>query len=316
MINRVLIFMILFALISCKKDEIINPYDHPDLFPVVTEDSVYFNNPSSFSALHNNIFVPTCANSGCHDGSFEPDFRTIESSYNTLVYQPIIKNDPNNTYQYRVLPGNSEMSVMYKRLLIDIDGNSGIMPLSAEYDPEHYWHNDKEEHIQNIKNWIDSGAEDMFGNLPILPNKVPEMRGCIAFEPGQTSPLSRSQPRGTIYVPSNLNFVDIYFSVEDDLLASNQLSFNKLKYSSNILNFENKPFYDLEVLTNPIVETGFYQSTTDEFFHKYSLDVSQFDVGEVVFLKIFVDDNVNGVVEIPSNGSEYQIIKHFTLTII
>ena len=28
-----------------------------------------------------------------------------------------------------------------------------------------YWHNDKEEHIQNIKNWIDSGAEDMFGNL-------------------------------------------------------------------------------------------------------------------------------------------------------
>ena len=44
------------------------------------------------------------------------------------------------------------MSVMYKRLLIDIDGNSGIMPLSAEYDPEHYWHNDKEEHIQNIKN--------------------------------------------------------------------------------------------------------------------------------------------------------------------
>jgi len=190
------------------------------------------------------------------------------------------------------------------------------MPLSAEYDPEHYWHNDKEEHIQNIKNWIDSGAEDMFGNLPVLPNKVPEMRGCIAFEPGQTSPLSRSQPRGTIYVPSNLNFVDIYFSVEDDLLASNQLSFNKLKYSSNILNFENKPFYDLEVLTNPIVETGFYQSTTDEFFHKYSLDVSQFDVGEVVFLKIFVDDNVNGVVEIPSNGSEYQIIKHFTLTII
>ena len=92
----------------------------------------------------------------------------------------------------------------------------------------------------------------MFGNLPVFANKVPEMRGC-AFEPGQTSPLSRSQPR-RLYVPSNLNLVDIYFSVEDDLLASNQLSFNKLKYSSNILNFENKPFYDLEVLTNPIVK--------------------------------------------------------------
>ena len=35
----------------------------------------------------------------------------------------------------------------------------------------------------------------------VLPNKVPEMRGCIAFEPGQTSPFSKSQPRGTIYFP-------------------------------------------------------------------------------------------------------------------
>ena len=43
MINRLSLSMILFVLISCKKDEIINPYDHPDLFPVVTEDSIYFN---------------------------------------------------------------------------------------------------------------------------------------------------------------------------------------------------------------------------------------------------------------------------------
>ena len=73
MINRVLIFMILFALISCKKDEIINPYDHPDLFPVVTEDSVYFNNPSSFSAISNDYG---------YEKSFSREFDSL-SSINT-----------------------------------------------------------------------------------------------------------------------------------------------------------------------------------------------------------------------------------------
>ena len=308
--------ILILIFVSCKKDDFINPYDNDSLITNVNEDSVYFNDPSSFSALHNNIFLPTCANSGCHDGNFEPDFRTIESSYNTLIYQPIIKNDSNNTYEYRVLPGNSEMSIMYQRLLVDIDGKSGKMPLSAEYDLEHIWHNDKEEYIENIKSWIDSGAKDIFGNLPVKPNKVPEMRGCIAFAPGDLSPLTRNMPRGTIYVPSNLPSVNIYFSVIDDLLLPNQLSFNKLKYSKNILNFENEPFHDLIVQTNPLIETGFYQSKTDEFYHKFTLELLEFEVGDIIFLKIFVNDNVNGNVEIPSNGSEYQIIKHFTLTIV
>ena len=41
--------------------------------------------------LHRDVFLPTCANSGCHDGLFEPDFRTIESSYNSLVIDQILK---------------------------------------------------------------------------------------------------------------------------------------------------------------------------------------------------------------------------------
>ncbi|MBK7268515.1 MAG: hypothetical protein IPI07_03030, partial [Flavobacteriales bacterium] len=31
--------------------------------------------------------------SGCHDGTFEPEFRTIASAYNSLVYHPVIAND-------------------------------------------------------------------------------------------------------------------------------------------------------------------------------------------------------------------------------
>ena len=312
-ISLLIIVCIVFS--ACKKDESINPYNNPNLGPPNNNDTNYFSNPTEFAALHNNIFIPTCANSGCHDGTFEPDFRTIESSYNTLVYHPVIKNDANNTYAFRVEPGNSDKSVLYKRLIEDIDGISGIMPLSAEYNPEHYWYDHKDEYIQNIKDWIDNGAKDIFGNVPLQTNKIPEMRGCIAFLTGQNTILSREQPRGTIYVPSNANSVDFWFSVLDDQLTPNQLTFNKIKFSNNLFNFENQPAYNLEVITPPIIESGFYLSTVDEFYHKYTLDMSPYNTGDVIFIKIYIQDNVNDITEIPSNGAEYQIIKHFTFTV-
>ena len=90
-------FLIVLILASCSEDskQVKNPYDNQE---PENADGVVVNadkdlDPNSIAALHKDIFKPTCANSGCHDGNFEPDFRTIESSYNTLVNQPIVKND-------------------------------------------------------------------------------------------------------------------------------------------------------------------------------------------------------------------------------
>ena len=323
--GRILFLLIIISLFSCQK-ETINPYDNPDLYPLTGDTTIYFSDPTNFASIYNDVFLPTCANSGCHDGGmFPPDFRTIESSYSTLVYQPVIKNSPAETYQYRVKPGESEKSVLYARLLADasgistFDNNSQVMPLTADivYDPDqsHVWHGVKDQLIPNIKDWIDNGAKDIFGNTPLEPNKIPEMRGCIAFLTGQTTPLSREQPRGTIYIPSNATSVDFWFSVHDDLLNSDQLTYNQVKFSKNLFNFSSQPSFTLEVITPPKIETGFYQSTTDEFYHKYTLNMSSFNSGDVVFIKIYLQDNVNPVTEIPSNGSEYQIVKHFTFTV-
>ena len=305
-----LLFVVLFS--NCKKDETINPYDDPNLDPP-TEDSVnYFTDPTAFSALHNNIFSPTCANSGCHDGTFEPDFRTVESAYNTLIYHPIIKNNAANTYQYRVIPGDADMSILYQRLIIDIDSISGIMPLSAE----NSWNDNKEQYIQNIKDWINGGAKDIFGNSPIQANLLPQMKGMLAFITGQSTILPRDGFRGSIFVPSTANSLDVWFSVTDDQLVANQLTYNKIKYSNSLFNFEQKPEYSLEVKSTPIMENGYYGSQMVEYYHKYVLDVSNYNQGDIVFIKIYVQDNVNSVTEIPTNGSEYQIVKYFTLEFI
>ena len=307
--NFLLFFLILIC-ISCEEE--INPFDFNNTSNS-NNDTIYFTDPTSFSALHNNIFSTTCANSGCHDGTFEPDFRTIESSYNSLVYQPPIKNDINNSFNYRVEPGNSLQSVLYHRLIVDIDGISGIMPLESEDD----WDNNKDEYIQNIKDWIDQGAKDMFGNSPSLPNDIPLGRGMVVFNTGQTTnPFSRDAS-GSVLISNSLNSVDVWFSVVDDVMQANNLSYNKLKKSTNLFNFNDIPEENLEVYNTPINQLGYYSSSNnEEYYHKYTLDLTSYNIGDIIYLKIYVKDDVNPVTEIPSNGSPFTFLRHFTIKII
>ena len=323
--GRILFLLIIISLFSCQKEKI-NPYDNPDLYPPDGDTTVYFSDPTNFASIYNNVFFPTCANSGCHDGSFEPDFRTIESSYNTLVYHPVIKNNPNGTYQYRVKAGSSSESVLYARLLADengtstFDANSQVMPLTADivYDPnqEHIWHVEKEEHISNIKTWIENGAPDMFGNAAAFPNNKPEMQGVVAFVNGSSNALPRDGARGTILVPAGTNSLEIWFSVVDDNLSPTSLSYNKVKFSDNLFDFASKPELSLIVVNTPLMEIGYYVSQTVEYYHKITYDISSLVSGDERFFKIYIKDDVNEVTEIPNNGSSYQFIKHFTFEIL
>ena len=142
--------------LACQKDAPTNPFD--DLNNPNSENEIPIElESSSLPGLHQNIFKPTCANSGCHDGTFEPDFRTLESTYNTLVNHPIIKNDPANSFAFRVVPGNVDASQLIARMTYDIDDNSGIMPLALEPDSDYL--EKREEYIQDVKDWIAAGAE-------------------------------------------------------------------------------------------------------------------------------------------------------------
>ena len=140
---------------SCG-NEFINPYDQIEELPADSTDVADLD-PTSLVGLHAVIFRPTCANSGCHDGTFEPDFRTVNSTYNTLVGHSIIKNDPQNSFAHRVVPGDPDASQLLARLTYDIDGNSGIMPLATE--PGSDYPENREEYIERIRAWIANGAQ-------------------------------------------------------------------------------------------------------------------------------------------------------------
>ena len=110
------LFSIILFFTACKKESIPdNPYDSIDRSnnQVNPPDP----DPNSIVGLHKNIFFPKCANPGCHDGTFEPDYRTVESSYATLVYQSVNKFTlGSDTFSLRVIPHNVADSWLIERL--------------------------------------------------------------------------------------------------------------------------------------------------------------------------------------------------------
>jgi len=154
LIPTVLSALLVFA-IACKKEgsAIDNPYGKPIK---INRDTTTSRDSSadatSIQGLHRDLFAPTCANSGCHDGTFEPDFRTVESSFASLVNVKPIKNDQAGTFNARVLPGNADASILIYRMTVDLGGNSGIMPLALE--PGSNYPAVKDKLLDNLKQWI------------------------------------------------------------------------------------------------------------------------------------------------------------------
>lgn len=267
-------------------------------------------NPISIEGLHDKVFEPTCANSGCHDGTFEPDFRTIESTYNTLVYQPVIKNDPTESYLYRVMPGNVEQSVLWKRLTEDIDGQSGIMPLVEN--PSSEWESQREVHLENIKQWIEAGAPDMFGNLPELDNLPPFIQGVIGVVEGRGEPLERDGGNGAILIPRSAHQVDLWVSIGDDQTSPLDISFSKVRLSEEVDEFEFAPSLPLDQIS-PILEQGFTGEIVP-YHHKITIYPREYQAGKVLFLRIFLQEpGQNDLTEIPRDGSAHYIKDLFSI---
>ncbi len=303
-------FAIFTLLSSCSRDLPPNPYDN--LNDQIDTSQIPVIDPNSFAGIHKNILKPTCANSGCHDGTFEPDYRTIESAYNTLVFHPVVKNDTNNSFQYRVLPGDKDKSMIYFRLTQDLNGNSGIMPLLVN--PGSDWLTKKTEYIQNIVNWINSGAKDILGNSPTRANKRPQMLGVMAAPAGTTVFFERF-PNGSVKVPLGMSSIDVWFALSDDSTAVTALTHNKVKFSLFMNDFTTAQERSLQIVSSPEQADG-YEGTQVNYYHKITINPYDFGIpGNNIFMRIYVKDPQNDITEIPSKYSENVFKAYFTLVL-
>lgn len=242
------IVVVIAVMAGCKKDEPLphNPYDDINygdtLPPADTLD------PNSITGLHRNIFSVKCAMPGCHDGSFEPDYRTVQSTYRTLVYHPLIKTDSTGYFKYRVKPYDVEHSWLHERLVTE-DPVLGRMPLYDEplSDAE----------MNQINTWIMNGAPNEDGSLPALPNEEPVIVGYLCLNSNNVQVDTNRVddiPYNPFILAPNTTYT-LAFTMTDDSTTIGALQNVKVKFNTQMNGFPNAP----TTLTGTFLNLGQFQ---------------------------------------------------------
>ena len=254
---------------GCKNDPVLpdNPFDdieYPEPDPPAPEPD-----PNSIVGIHKNILVPKCNNPGCHDGTFEPDFRTVQSAYSTLVYHDIVKQTQDSSYEYRVTPYDTGASLLIRRLLVE-DAQLQRMPATGDYltDAE----------MGNIITWINNGAPDLAGNIGTAPNDEPTFF-YVALNQAFTQ-IDTARVDSVAYNPfivENNTSVLLAWIIEDDKTAPQDMQVNQTKFS-----LDKDDFSNAQTLNASWVPFGGVWVTT--------VNTSLFTPGSTVYFRHYVND--------------------------
>jgi len=265
-----------FEISSCKKEEVpANPYDGINYNGGTSPDSI--PDPASITGLHKNIFFPRCANPGCHDGTFEPDFRTVQSSFSTLVYMGVNKTtlDSNSFFNYRAFPGDVSNSFIMERLTTS----------TSDYMPSNGQRLDNAE-IANVQKWIQDGCPDLNGNLPQKPNLPPNIIGFIAADVNFVR-LDTNRLNGISYnpfiVPANTTMYIplVALDTADGTFATDPIDFtvHEIRWSLDKNNFS---------AANTI--NANWSSPFPFPYWQITVNTSQWAVGTIVYFRVYMND--------------------------
>ncbi len=274
-----LLVSLLFAVIIIKgctynTEEVVNPFNE---IAATIEEPLSLDS-TSMIGIQANILEVRCALPGCHDGNFEPDFRTAQSSHSTLVYHPVTKNNETNDFRFRVVPYMPDESVLIERItnccFVNIDDR---MPQDNIGEPL------AEEDIESIRKWIEDGAKDMFGQEPTFPNTAAQILFYVGINQTLDSLYSNNRLDGAIspfLVPDNETF-SIVVGVRDDSTAVANIQ-SEIRLSFDQDDFTNAtvvPMTFLEVQQGQFwranINTATLPKETPVFFRIYAADGNQ-----------------------------------------
>ena len=291
---------VVVVVFSCKKEEEevpINPYDAVDYSVDTTSYDTLGKH--TIEGIHKDIFQPKCGTPGCHDGSFEPNFTSVMSSYSSLVYHEVVKNNVEKSFTYRVVPGDPEMSVLYERITNCCFANTNDrMPQDNIGVPL------PDEDVARIKAWIDEGAKDINGQTPAEPDKEPtyQFAYCIIDSgfPGyfSTPVLSETTNRvGGIAYESMLVDTNMGVVVVPDL-SDDKTPLDSLKDGRVVLSYSKDDF------SSPILTSTAVWLPGANFWY-CTFNTAGIPDGSVVYMRYYVNDGQHAVdSEVPYNGSQ------------
>jgi len=290
-----------FVLINCTEDDFpINPYDGIDYGnSTLVIDTV---SSTSFVKLHRDVLGPSCNVMGCHDGSFEPDFRTVESAYNTLVYHTIIKNNLAEDFTYRVVPGDTGLSVLHERLT-----NCCFVNTNDRMPQDNIGNALPEADLDAVTAWILEGAKDITGAIPNAPNNLPNIKYFYVTNADYDSVYSENRIGGLFYNPflmPNNEQVNFIFRVKDDHTIAQNLKINQLSISENIDDF-----------SNSIIAVAYIASNSSPKVFILQFNISDLEVNKTYFMRYTVSDEEDQITTYPNNQTSfvYKNIWSFTV---
>lgn len=282
---------LLFLQAACKKVD--NNPENPFANQGTGNTDTVSADMESIAWLHQNVFAVRCANPACHDGTFEPDFRTMQSTYSSLVYHKVTKNDPQGSYDYRVVPGDADASWLYNRVTTD-DQVLGRMPLYAE--PL------SDDEVMAIRGWINKGAPDAQGDLPQYPNLPPQVNGYQVFDSANTrvdTTRLNGWPSPMLLEPNTTYTIAFY--IADDTTATADLQNQKIEFSLDRDNFS--PFAS-------ITPVKLYENVTVA-----SLNTANFNSGQQIFFRYYVEDDQGASTQFPADVSEFWWKENYSLMV-
>jgi hypothetical protein len=286
--------LIISFLVNCTEDDLpINPYDSINYNDTVLLIDTLSS--TSFVNLHKEVLSPSCNVLGCHDGTFEPDFRTVQSAYNTLVYHPILKNNLDETFAYRVVPGDTANSVLHERLT-----NCCFVNTNDRMPQDNIGNSLPQEDLDKVANWILDDAKDITGAIPNEPNNLPNIKYYYVTNTTYDSTYSDNREDGVFYKPflmpanEQVNFV---FRVTDDNTNAGAMLINELSISEYQDDFNN----------SINVTSQIFEST----YHVWilSFDTSILQVGKTYFFRYTINDGENAENTIYPNDQTSVIYK-------
>lgn len=300
-----LVGLVITLLGSCETDgpKIKNPFPNGKDTQTIEKDTWNYR---TIQGLHSGLFKPTCANSGCHDGNFEPDFRTVESSYYSLVNQPIIKPDLAGKFTYRVVPFSSSSSILPHRMTVDLNGNSGIMPLSLESTSNYPVQ--KDSWLVRINEWIDGGARDWLGRTPDASDFPPQILGVQFLVNG--TPLARAGKYEAAQIMAGQS-PEIWISLTDDNTLISNLKNVSINWSSDPGNFDIAN--EVKMKAGPNKDFPGLLSSSVNYYWNSTYDGTKNIENDVVWFRITVSDNKNLNYQIPNQNSMFMLKTYFAI---
>lgn len=296
------ILLLLFWSGCSDSEPPLNPFDNQTSNQDTVRLELTSAESSTIAGIYYNVFKPTCANVGCHDGTFEPDFRTLESAYNTLVYEEPIKND--GRFTYRVDPGSVETSVIMARL-----NNTLSPPMPIQLEPDSDWFEYGDDYIEDIRTWIENGALDIMGQAPTVTEHPFKLNGVFAMQ--NDSIYRRFESRNPLRLPTDsLAESYVYLALSHPERDVNELQGDiRIAFSKELSPFDDSLSYDVEYLPTPYMYYG-YHGETVPFHFRVAVRPEFFTSREVYYMRLFIQ---NGAQETPSDEALFHIKKYYSI---